>query len=145
MQTVQKYFISFIIIFKVRKNTALLRCTANQVGTGHKLHFQPLCGPVQLLILLLPLVFILLPPRVIPPPFLHSSHLISTDLPSIPSSLLIPSPSTSLPSAPVAHPKNPPSGVCLTYWPLPPPYSLLPPLHPSPFRSRRPRSTLGAT
>ena len=24
-----------------KKNTALLRCTANQDGTGHKLHFQP--------------------------------------------------------------------------------------------------------
>ena len=25
----------------VSKNTALIRCTANQVCTGHKLHFQP--------------------------------------------------------------------------------------------------------
>ena len=41
MQTVRKYFISLILIYKVRKKTALLRCTANQVGTGHKLHFQP--------------------------------------------------------------------------------------------------------
>ena len=23
------------------KNTAMLRCTANQAGTGHKLNFQP--------------------------------------------------------------------------------------------------------
>ena len=28
-------------IFKVSKNTALLHCTGNQNGTGHKLHFQP--------------------------------------------------------------------------------------------------------
>ena len=32
-RTVRKY--------KVMKNIALLRCTANKVGTGHKLHFQP--------------------------------------------------------------------------------------------------------
>ena len=41
MQTVRKYFISLILSYKVRKNTALLCCTANQAGTGHKLHFQP--------------------------------------------------------------------------------------------------------
>ena len=29
------------VIYMVRKNTALLRCTANQVGTGHELNFQP--------------------------------------------------------------------------------------------------------
>ena len=37
----RKYFISFILSYKVRKKTALLCCTANQAGTGHKLHFQP--------------------------------------------------------------------------------------------------------
>ena len=41
MHTVRQYFISLILSYKVRKNTALLRCTANQVGKGHKLHFQP--------------------------------------------------------------------------------------------------------
>ena len=41
MQIVHKYFISFILTCQVRKNTTLLSCTANQVGTGHKLHFQP--------------------------------------------------------------------------------------------------------
>ena len=30
-----------ILSYKVRENTALLLCTSNQVGTGHKLHFQP--------------------------------------------------------------------------------------------------------
>ena len=40
METVLKCFISFIIICKFRKKTGLLRCTANQVGTCHKLHFQ---------------------------------------------------------------------------------------------------------
>ena len=34
-------FISLILIYRVRKNTAFLRCIANQFGTGHKLHFQP--------------------------------------------------------------------------------------------------------
>ena len=34
MQTVRKYFISLIISNKVRKKTAFLRFTANQVGTG---------------------------------------------------------------------------------------------------------------
>ena len=36
-----KYFISFIISKKIRKKTYLLHCTSNQVGTDHKLHFQP--------------------------------------------------------------------------------------------------------
>ena len=33
--------ISLILSYKFRKKTALLRCTANQVGTGHKLYFHP--------------------------------------------------------------------------------------------------------
>ena len=37
----RKYFISLILSNKVRVKTALLRCTSNQVGTDHKLHFQP--------------------------------------------------------------------------------------------------------
>ena len=41
MQKFQKYFISLILSYKVRKKTAFLCCTANEVGTGHKLHFQP--------------------------------------------------------------------------------------------------------
>ena len=41
MQTVQKCYISLLLSYMIRKKTALLRCTANQVGTGHKLHFQP--------------------------------------------------------------------------------------------------------
>ena len=41
MQTVQQCFISLIISYKVRKITALIRCTSKQVDTGHKLHFQP--------------------------------------------------------------------------------------------------------
>ena len=41
MQTVLKYFISLILIYKFIKKTALPRCAANQVGTGRKLHFQP--------------------------------------------------------------------------------------------------------
>ena len=41
MQTVRKCFISLIITYKVSKTTYLLRCTANQVGTGRKLHFHP--------------------------------------------------------------------------------------------------------
>ena len=40
MQTVPKCFISLILSYKVRKKIALLRCTANQAGTGLKLHFQ---------------------------------------------------------------------------------------------------------
>ena len=41
MQTVNKCFMSLILSYKVRKNTALLCCNTNQAGTGHKLHFQP--------------------------------------------------------------------------------------------------------
>ena len=41
METVRKYFISLILPYKVRKKTALIRCTSNQVSTGHKLHFRP--------------------------------------------------------------------------------------------------------
>ena len=41
MQTVCKYFISFILTYNIRKKTALLRCTVKQADTGHKLHFQP--------------------------------------------------------------------------------------------------------
>ena len=41
MQKFKKSFISLILSYRVRKKTALLRCTANQAGTGHKLHFQP--------------------------------------------------------------------------------------------------------
>ena len=41
MQTFWRYFISLILSFKVRKKKALLRCTVNQAGTGHKLHLQP--------------------------------------------------------------------------------------------------------
>ena len=41
MEKFQKYFISLILSYKVRENTSLLRCTTNQVGTEHKLHFQP--------------------------------------------------------------------------------------------------------
>ena len=65
MQTVWNYFISLILTYKVavaqlrcdvdsskvfhifdtfilgQENTAFLRCTANQAGTDHKLHFQP--------------------------------------------------------------------------------------------------------
>ena len=37
----RKYFISLILSYKVSKKTALLRCTANQAGTDHKLNFQP--------------------------------------------------------------------------------------------------------
>ena len=39
VQIFRKCFISLILSYKVRKKTALLRYTANQVGTGHKLHF----------------------------------------------------------------------------------------------------------
>ena len=41
MQTVQKYFISLIISYNIRKKTALFRCNANQADTDHKLHFSP--------------------------------------------------------------------------------------------------------
>ena len=41
MQKVQQCFISLILTYKVRKKADLLRCTSNQVGTVHKLHFQP--------------------------------------------------------------------------------------------------------
>ena len=41
MQTFHEYFISLTLAYKVMKNTYLLCCTVNQVGTGHKLHFQP--------------------------------------------------------------------------------------------------------
>ena len=41
MQKFRKCFISLMLSYKVTKNTALLHCTANQVGTGHKLNFQP--------------------------------------------------------------------------------------------------------
>ena len=34
-------FISLILSYKVRKKIDLLRCTANQVGTGRKLRFRP--------------------------------------------------------------------------------------------------------
>ena len=41
MQTVREFFMSLILSYEFRKKTTLLRCTANQAGTGHKLHFQP--------------------------------------------------------------------------------------------------------
>ena len=41
IQRVKKYFISLILSYRFRKKTALLSCTANQVETDHKLHFQP--------------------------------------------------------------------------------------------------------
>ena len=42
METVQKYYISLILLsYKVMKKTALIFCTVNQSGTGHKIHFQP--------------------------------------------------------------------------------------------------------
>ena len=41
MENFKNCFISLIIICKNRKKKALLRCTANQADTGHKLHFQP--------------------------------------------------------------------------------------------------------
>ena len=41
IQTVRKCFISKIQSYKVIKNTAFLRCTTNQAGIGHKLHFRP--------------------------------------------------------------------------------------------------------
>ena len=40
MQTFSKYFISLILTYKVRKKAYLLRHTANQFGTGPKLHFS---------------------------------------------------------------------------------------------------------
>ena len=40
LQTYSKYIILLILSYKVMKKRALLCCTANQVGTGHKLHFQ---------------------------------------------------------------------------------------------------------
>ena len=30
-----------ILSYKIREKTVLLRCTANQVGTGNIVHFQP--------------------------------------------------------------------------------------------------------
>ena len=39
LKTVQECFISLILTYKARKNIASLCCIANQVGTGHKLHF----------------------------------------------------------------------------------------------------------
>ena len=41
MQKFNEYSISLILSYQVREKTALLRCTANQAGTVHKLHFQP--------------------------------------------------------------------------------------------------------
>ena len=41
MLTVRKYFISLILSCKFRKKKTLLRCTSNQSGPDHKLHFQP--------------------------------------------------------------------------------------------------------
>ena len=41
IQKVPKCFILLIVLFKVRKNTALLLCTTNQAGSGHNLRFQP--------------------------------------------------------------------------------------------------------
>ena len=41
IQAVQRCFISLILPYKIRNNTALLRCTASQVGTYHKIRFQP--------------------------------------------------------------------------------------------------------
>ena len=41
MPTVWQCFKSFILTYKVRKNTAFLHCIANQAGTGYKLNFQP--------------------------------------------------------------------------------------------------------
>ena len=37
----RKYLISLILSYEARIKTALLRCTANQSGIGHNLHFQP--------------------------------------------------------------------------------------------------------
>ena len=37
----QKCFISLILSYKSRKKTSLIRCTTKEVGTGHKLNFQP--------------------------------------------------------------------------------------------------------
>ena len=41
MQTFWNYFLSLILSYKVSKKTDLLRCTANQVGTGRNIHYQP--------------------------------------------------------------------------------------------------------
>ena len=41
MKTFLKCFISLIISYKVNRKIYLIRCTTNQVGTGHKLVFQP--------------------------------------------------------------------------------------------------------
>ena len=41
MQTDWKIFISVILSYKISKNIVFLRCTAKQVGTGHKVYFQP--------------------------------------------------------------------------------------------------------
>ena len=41
IQIFSKYLISLILSCMVIKKTDLLRFTANQFGTGHKLHFQP--------------------------------------------------------------------------------------------------------
>ena len=41
MQIFKKCFLSLILSYKIMKKRALLCCTANQVGTVHKLHFQP--------------------------------------------------------------------------------------------------------
>ena len=41
MQKFKNCFISIILSYNIRKKTAFIRCTANQAGTGHKLHFQP--------------------------------------------------------------------------------------------------------
>ena len=42
MEKFRTYLISLILSYKVRKKTALLHCTSNQSGTGHKLHFLPI-------------------------------------------------------------------------------------------------------
>ena len=41
MQTFRMYLISLIRTCKVMNKKVLLCCTANQSGTGYKLHFQP--------------------------------------------------------------------------------------------------------
>ena len=41
MQIFWKYFISFILSYKVSKKTDYLYCTVNQVILGHKLNFEP--------------------------------------------------------------------------------------------------------
>ena len=42
MEKFCKYLLSLMLSYKIRKNTDFLRCTTNQVSTGHKLHFQPI-------------------------------------------------------------------------------------------------------